>query len=90
MQKTTVDPSGHQKENQIPRNVKRMLVAFFSFLFLLFLADAIYHRHATFPWEEWFGFYAVFGFVACVILVLVAKHILRPLVMRNEDYYDRQ
>ncbi len=41
-----------------------------------------------FPWEEWPQFYAIFGFVACVVLVLIAKYILRPLVMREEDYYD--
>ena len=40
------------------------------------------------PARRWFGFYAVFGFVACVVLVLVAKYILRPLVMRKENYYD--
>jgi hypothetical protein len=33
------------------------------------------------------GFYAIYGFVACVILVLVAKE-MRKLVMRDEDYYD--
>ncbi len=30
--------------------------------------------------------YAVYGFVACVILVLLGI-VLRRLVMRNEDYY---
>ena len=35
-----------------------------------------------------FGFYAVYGFVACVVLVLVAKYILRPMVIRKEDYYE--
>ena len=35
------------------------------------------------------GFYAVFGFVACVALVLAAKHVLRPIIMRGEDYYDQ-
>jgi uncharacterized membrane protein len=39
--------------------------------------------------EKWPGFYAVFGFVACVILVLISRFVLRPLVMRDEDYYDR-
>ena len=32
------------------------------------------------------GFYAVFGFGACVLLVLAAKA-LRRLLMRPEDYY---
>jgi len=71
-----------------PRNVKRLLVIFFSSVVLLILLDLVYHRHVIFPWEAWFGFYAVYGFVACVILVLVSKYILRPLVMRKEDYYD--
>ena len=32
------------------------------------------------------GFYAIFGFGACVLLVLAAKA-LRRLLMRPEDYY---
>ena len=72
-----------------PRNVKRLLVTFFASVGLLLLVDLIYHRHAIFPWEGWFGFYAVFGFVACVALVLAAKYVLRPIVMRDEGYYDQ-
>jgi hypothetical protein len=72
-----------------PRNVKRLLVTFFTSVGLLLLVDLIYHRHAIFPWEGWFGFYAVFGFVACVALVLAAKYVLRPIVMRDEGYYDQ-
>jgi len=34
-----------------------------------------------------YGFYALFGFVACVVLVLVAKH-LRKLLMREETFYE--
>ena len=33
------------------------------------------------------GFYAGYGFVACVLLVLIAKE-MRKLLMRREDYYD--
>lgn len=71
-----------------PRNVKRLLVVFFTLTGLMLLIDVFYHKHAIFHWEEYFGFYAVYGFVACVILVIVSKYILRPLVMRKEDYYD--
>jgi hypothetical protein len=35
-----------------------------------------------------FGFYALYGFVACVLLVLLAAE-MRKLVMRDEDYYER-
>ena len=31
--------------------------------------------------------YGIFGFVACVALVLIAKQ-LRKVLMRREDYYD--
>lgn len=71
-----------------PKNVKRLLVGFFSCVALLLAVDLFFHKHAIFPWEAAFGFYSVYGFVACVVLVLVAKYILRPLVMRKEDYYD--
>lgn len=71
-----------------PRNVQRLLRVFYTCVVLLLAIDLIYHKHAAFPWEERFGFYAVYGFVACVVLVLVAKYLLRPLVMRKEDYYD--
>lgn len=72
-----------------PQNVKRLLIVFFISVVLLLLVDLVYHRHTVFPWEGWFGFYAVFGFVACVVLVIVAKYVLRPMVMRDEDYYDK-
>jgi len=71
-----------------PKNVKRLLFGFFTSVVLLLAVDLFFHKHAVFPWEGAFGFYPVYGFVACVVLVLVAKYILRPLVMRKEDYYD--
>lgn len=42
--------------------------------------------HHGFGFEHWPGFYALFGFIACVALVLAAKE-LRKLIMRSEDYY---
>lgn len=71
-----------------PENVKRVFRVYYPWLGALLLAELVVHRHSLFPWEEWPGFYAAFGFVACVALVLAAKYILRPLVMRKEDYYE--
>ena len=71
-----------------PENVKRLLKIFYASVVLLLVVDIFYHKHAIFAWEGYFGFYAVYGFVACVILVIVAKYILRPMVMRKEDHYD--
>ena len=55
----------------------------------LVVADFFYSKEPHFRLEGWFGFYAIFGFVACVMLVLTAKYILRKIVKRDEDYYDR-
>jgi len=71
-----------------PRNVKRLLYTFYTCVILLLVVDLVYHKHTIFPWEGYFGFYSVYGFVACVILVILAKYVLRPMVMRKEDYYD--
>ena len=71
-----------------PRNVRILLAVFFTVVGLLILLDFVVEKHPHFEAETYFGFYGVFGFVACVVLVLVAKYILRPLVKRKEDYYD--
>ena len=80
-----------------PENVKKLLKVFFSSVVSLLILDALYlfldkthviHAHMVYKWEEFWGFYCFYGFVACVVLVLISKYILRPLVMRKEDYYD--
>ena len=71
-----------------PGSVKRLLGIFFSSLVILLIIEIFTKKHPHFPWEGWAEFYCVYGFVACVVLVIVAKYILRPLVMRREDYYD--
>ena len=40
-------------------------------------------------WFEKFVFHAIYGFIGCVVLVLVAKW-MRTFLMRDEDYYDRE
>lgn len=74
-------------------NIVRLLKIIFTSCIVLFLLDFLFQenlldKHAEFSWEDWPGFYPVFGFVACVMLVLIAKYVLRPIVMRKEDYYD--
>ncbi|MDP7569473.1 MAG: hypothetical protein QF677_06150 [Arenicellales bacterium] len=71
-----------------PQNVRRVLWALVAVCIATIGADFVYHRHIVHPWEGVWGFYAIYGFVACVVLVLVAKE-LRKLLMRAEDYYDR-
>ena len=68
-------------------NVTKLYYALIGVCLALFLSDAIYHKHVEFPLEGWFGFYALFGFVGIVVLVLVARE-MRKVLMRPEDYYD--
>jgi len=71
-----------------PKNVRRLLLVFYASLVVLLASELAIHKHASYPWEDFFGFFAVYGFVSCVLLIFLAKG-LRLLVMRKEDYYDR-
>ncbi len=55
---------------------------------LLIAIDLFLHRHEDFDFATVFGFHGAYGFFACVALVLAAKQ-LRKLLMRDEDYYDK-
>lgn len=70
-----------------PQNVRRLLRGFYALCAVVLLLDFFVHRHGSHPWESLWGFYALFGFVACVVLVLAAKQ-MRKLLLRKEDYYD--
>ena len=70
-----------------PRNVRRVVLGLVGVCVILLSLDLVLHRHVSHPWEAMFGFYAVYGFVACVLLVLLAKE-MRKVLIRNEDYYD--
>ena len=71
-----------------PGNVNKIVYGLYATCALLVLIDGFYHRHVHFAVEQWFGFFGFFGFAACVGLVLAAK-VLRVVLMREEDYYDR-
>lgn len=81
------DPDGKRYWLDERRNVRKLLFALYVVCALLFAADLAYHKHAVLDFENWFGFYGVYGFVACVALVLAARE-LRKLVSRPLDYYD--
>lgn len=69
-----------------PRNVKTLVWALVAVCGLLVLLDLFYEKHVHFWFEALSGFYAFYGFGACVALVLIAKQ-LRKLIARPEDYY---
>lgn len=71
-----------------PRNIRRLRIGFYIVLVLLVIPDFFIHKHALFySVEAWPGFYALFGFVSCVIIIVVSK-LLGFWLKRGEDYYD--
>ena len=69
-------------------NVRKLYFGLWIFGLAWVIPDLFLHKHEDVGFAATIGFYAVFGFVACVVLVLTAKG-LRRLLMRPEDYYDR-
>ncbi len=71
-----------------PGNFRRFMAFFFASLVVLLVVDFFIAKHGYFGWEDVPDFFAAYGFVSCVLLVLAAK-VLRIIVKRREDYYDR-
>jgi sterol desaturase/sphingolipid hydroxylase (fatty acid hydroxylase superfamily) len=72
-----------------PQTVRRLWFGFGAVLVLLVLLDFFGTHQAKFTLDGWFGFYAVFGFLACIVLVFGSKA-LGLLLKRPDDYYDRE
>lgn len=70
-----------------PENVRRVIHTLYVLCGLTLVLDFVVHRHVDHSFEALWGFYCLYGFVACVLLVLVAKE-MRKVLMRREDYYD--
>ena len=70
-----------------PRNMRRMMAALQVICAALLAADLFLDRHIAHPIEDVFGFHAFYGFIACWLLVVLAKQ-LRRVVMRGEHYHD--
>lgn len=69
-------------------NVTKLYKGLWIVCVLLISIDLFLHRHEDFEFATLFGFHGLYGFLACVALVLAAKQ-LRRLLMRDENYYDR-
>lgn len=84
--KTTPHEKTYWLDNRA--NVDWLVHGFYIVCGLLLVIDVFVPKHGPFAIEHIYGFYGIFGFLACVALVLIAKQ-LRRVLMRPEDYYDR-
>jgi len=70
--------------------VKRILVIIIAALVIFVLLDIFLvsgQAHNGFPWSHLVGFFALFGFFGCLVLIAVAKLLGHYWLQRREDYY---
>ena len=61
----------------------------YGILVLLFIVDFIIPRHEVhFFGDKIPGFWSLFGFSACVVIIIVSKWLGKNGLMKDEDYYD--
>ncbi len=72
------------------RNLKTTVRVCFGVLALLIVIDAFVDKeHAHTSAEHIPGFWSVFGFIACALIVYVSKWFGHSGIMTREDYYDK-
>jgi len=70
-----------------PGTIRRLWVGFAVLLALTVVAQFVIDIKGYFGLDGWPAFAAVYGFGACVAMVLVAK-MLGVVLRRPDDYYD--
>lgn len=70
-----------------PRTIRGLWWGFSMILLLTVVAQLAIPVKGYFAVDGWFGFGAGYGFVSCLIMVLVAK-VMGWLLKRPDDYYE--
>ena len=73
-----------------PSNSKTLKKLGYLALLLTVASDFFVHReHAIYIWDKIPGWGAFYGFVSCVLIIVVSKFIGHQCgIMKKEDYYD--
>lgn len=82
-----------------PQTIRKLWRGFAAALLVLVLLDPklleLVHlkhhdpeHHAYFIVDGWPGFYVIFGFVTCWIMVMASKLAIGKLLMRPDTYYE--
>ncbi len=71
-----------------PASIRLLWWIFIAILLLTVAVQFLSGTDGHFGVDGWYGFGAVFGFLACLIMVLVAKG-LGFILKRPEDYYGK-
>jgi hypothetical protein len=70
-----------------PKNARLLKRIAYVTVLILFVSDFFIHYHVNLGWENVPGFWTLFGFLASVILIAMAK-IGGKSLKAKEDYYD--
>lgn len=72
------------------KNAKTNKLILYVILVVVFAADFFVPReHAHYIWDKIPGWGAVYGFVSCVLIIVVSKFFgHQGKLMKKEDYYD--
>ena len=68
------------------KNIRKLWFGFMTILAASLIAGLFVHQHEYFGIEHSFGFFAWYGFITCVGMVLFAK-LLGVFLKRSENYY---
>ena len=70
-----------------PKTIRLLWIGFIAILALTVVAQLFIEVHDYFGVDGWFAFYAIFGFVSCLGMVIFAK-LLGLFLKRPDTYYD--
>jgi hypothetical protein len=73
-----------------PKNSDKLKKLSYIVLIITFMSDFMVSRdHAVYFWDKIPGWGAFYGFVSCVLIIIVSKFIgHQGGIMKKEDYYD--
>jgi uncharacterized membrane protein len=71
-----------------PSTIRWLWILLYIVCGLTLVPELFLDRHAYFGFDGFFGFYALMGFIACAVLILIAKF-GGKFLKRTEQYYDR-
>ena len=69
--------------------VKYIKLSFFVIIIIVCgLGFIFYNKHPHFIWQKVPVFEAIFGFLGCLLFILIAKTLGKLFLQKKEDYYD--
>jgi hypothetical protein len=67
--------------------IRLLWILLFAVCVLTLVPELFIERHTYFSIDHLFSFYAILGFIACALLIILAKG-LSYILKKPEDYYD--